>query len=424
LTDTCIQYSDSEKSATSNAAVCAPESQISAAAFTTRNNTLTKDYVTCTDWTSLVSTTNGTCVEGVTNEGNCGYGPGVSTQLCAACDPTGNNTVSSCCYDQKTDLSACANYGHPGAAAVRATASAAPGFVSATGSSSTAAASNTGGAGGTSAGSNASSGNVGSTGLTGGQLAGIIVGSIIGALILGALLALLLFGLCKKKRNRDPEGSRGLVYAGAGRSSTGEKPWQNQSETGTQRSVGESPLDGEKNLSPMSGDNAKLAGAGAGAGALGAAAIASSNSSPEARPDSQLSSGTGGSDGRGTTVAEVRDQYTGQMIAPGETLVAIYPYQASLNDELTLAVDDKVTVLTLFDDSWMKCRNTRGQEGMIPLVCVSSMKGDVPGRARAGTGSEDGFTSGGDYTSSAENAYTADEGGQTSDGGYRSARSR
>lgn len=426
LTDTCLEYRASENDAVANPAVCLPDSELTAAAVTTRNNTLTHDYTSCTQWTSLVSTNNATCVEGVTNEGNCGYGPGVSTELCTACDPTGNVTISSCCYDEKTDLSSCASYGHPGAAAVRATASASPGFVSSTSS-----AGGSGATGGSSsAGSNASN-DVGSTGLTGGQLAGIIVGSIIGALLIGALLAWLLFG--RKRNNKDPEASRGLVYGGAGRSSSGEKPW-NQSETGTTRSLGESPM-GEKNQSPASGDHAKLAAVGAGtagigAGAIGAGALGSSshNTSPQARPDSQLSSGTGGSDGRGTTVAQVKDQYTGQDIFPGEEVIAIYPYNASLNDELTLEPDQKVTIVRLYDDGWALGRTKDGHEGALPLVCVSSTKGEIPGRGGNGTGTgtsdDEGLTSGAEYTSSVDGAVTAEEGGFTSDAtGYRSARS-
>lgn len=348
--------------------------------------------------------------------------------MCTACDPTGNVTISSCCYDEKTNLSSCASYGHPGAAAVRqgtaavrATASASPGFVSVTSS-----AGGSGATGGTSAGSNASNG-VGSTGLTGGQLAGIIVGSIIGALLIGALLAWLLFGFCRKRNNKDPEASRGLVYGGPGRSSSGGKPW-NQSETGTTRSLG------EKKQSSASGDHAKLAAVGAGAaraGAIGAAALGSSshNTSPQTRPDSQLSSGTGGSDGRGTTVAQVRDQYTGQDIFPGEEVIAIYPYNASLNDELTLEPDQKVTIVRLYDDGWALGRIKDGQEGAIPLVCVSSTKGEIPGRGGNGTGTgtsdDEGLTSGAEYTSSVDGAVTAEEGGFTSDAtGYRSDRSR
>lgn len=360
-----------------------------------------------------MSENNATCIDGVTNEGNCGYGPGVSTQLCTACDPTGNMTVPACCYDSKTDLSQCASYGHPGASLVRATSSAPPGFASPT---ATATNSNDQGAAANQDNSN--------SGLSGGQLAGIIVGCIVGALLIGALLAWLLFS--RRRRNGNPEASRGFFYGAAGRSSSGDKAW-NQSEEGTTRSLGESPM-GEKHAG-SSGHGPAAVGAGVGAGALaGGAAMAgaSQRNSPEKRPDSQLSSGTGGSDGRGTTVAQVKDQYTGQDIFPGEDVVAIYPYNASLNDEITLEPDQKVTILRLYDDGWALGKTRDGQEGALPLVCVSSTKGDVPGRAGAGGGTtseDDGMTSGAEYTSSVDGAVTAEEGGFTSDAtGNRSQR--
>jgi hypothetical protein len=424
-----LQYRASENDIVSNAQLCTPDAQLTSYQYGVRNATLLHDYTSCTDWTSLVSTNNATCIEGVTNEGNCGYGPGVSTQLCTACDPTGNVTISSCCYDDNTDLSSCASFGHPGAAAVRATSSATPGFASATGSSSSSTPTNTNASG-------AANQSNKSSGLSGGALAGIIVGCIVGALVIGGILAWLLFG--RKRRNNDGEDGRGLVYgAAAGRSSSGEKTW-NQSEEGTTRSIAGSPM-GEKGGESPATASMGIGGAGTGAGlatgavvgggavaAGGAAAAAAGarNNSPQNRPDSQLSSGTGGSDGRGTTVALVRDQYTGQDIFPGEEVVAIYPYNASLNDELTLEPDQKVKILRLYDDGWALGKALDGREGAIPLVCVSSTKGDVPGRAGVGTGTseDDGLTSGNEYTSSVDGAVTAEEAGFTSDArSYRTA---
>lgn len=324
--------------------------------------------------------------------------------------------MPTCCFDRKTDLSQCTSYGHPGAAAILPTSSAAPGFAS---PSATAPSNNSNDNQGAAA-NRASDG----AGLSGGQLAGIIVGCIVGALLIGALLAWLLFA--RRRRNQDPESSRGLVYGGAGRSSSGSKAW-NQSEEGTTRSIGGSPL-GEKQPG-SAGHGLGTMGAGAGAGALAGAALGGSTQHNEGkeRPDSQVSSGTGGSDGRGTTVGQVRDQYTGQDIFPGEEVVAIYPYNASLNDEITLEPDQRVTIMRLYDDGWALGKTQDGQEGALPLVCVSSVKGDVPGRAGAGpngtTSEEEGMTSGAEYTSSVDGAVTADEGGFTSDAtGNRSQR--
>ncbi|PWN92661.1 hypothetical protein FA10DRAFT_220976, partial [Acaromyces ingoldii] len=424
--DTCIEYSDSENTIVANPQICTPTDSLTYDHNQTRAATLLKDYVTCTNWTSLVSTNNATCVSGASNEGNCGYGPGVSTQLCEVCDPSGNRTVPACCYDRQTDLSQCASYGHPGAAAVVATTSVATGFQTATSSSSTGQA--TGSGGSSRAGQDNQNGG-GGTNLSGGQLAGIIVGCIAGAALLGAFLAWLLFG--RRRRNKqDHEASRGLVYGAAGAGAAGAASREknsggwNHSDADTARSLGGSPAD---NKSPRSMDGgaplvggAALAGAGAGAGA-GAAAAGAASASHD-RPQSGLSSGTTGSgtDGRGTTVAVVKDQYTGQDIFPGEEVVAIYPYNASLNDELTLEPEQRLTVLRLYDDGWALGRTLDGKEGALPLVCVSSAKGDAPARLRAGsardtttgTSDDEGLTSGneGGFTSSVDGAVTADEG--------------
>lgn len=92
--DTCLAYSDSQKELVANPAICAPDSTLGTARNATRYATLNRDFVSCTDWTTLVSLDNTTCIEGASNEGNCGYGPGVSTQLCQACDPSGSELAA------------------------------------------------------------------------------------------------------------------------------------------------------------------------------------------------------------------------------------------------------------------------------------------------------------------------------------------
>ncbi|CEH19481.1 hypothetical protein CBOM_06802 [Ceraceosorus bombacis] len=349
--DTCLTYSAAQSEIVQNPAICTPDANLTTARNTTRYNTLQRDYVTCTDWTSLVSTNNQTCVEGDANEGNCGFGPGISNQLCAACDPSGNRTVPACCYANNTALSGCASYGHPGAAAILPTTSVGTAMASPTASSSSSApSSNPSGAG--SAGTDQAGSSSEGTGLSRGGLAGLIVGVIIGALVLGGLAVFALLG--RKRRNES--GAAG-VYPDPNR--------------------------------PISGVT--------------------------------TSSGT---DGRGTTVASARDQYTGQEIFPGEDVIAVYPYNASLNDELTLEPDQRITIVRLYDDGWALGRAADGQEGALPLVCVSSTKGEIPriGGGSSGTGTGTGtetenesgneaFTSG----ASVDGAVTADEGGFTSD---------
>lgn len=374
-----------------------------------RSYWLNRDFVQCTDWTTLTSTNNQTCVLGIENEGNCGFGPNVNYQLCQYCDTSGNKTVSPCCFDAKTDLNQCASFGYPQAAAISPTMSVSTNIgasatsISPSGTNSAQAAYTT------------------SNGLSGGQLAGVIVGSIVGALLLGALLAYLLFG--RNRSRRDPEKAGGIT-AGGGvynndsneKAGAGTSGWKHSSDTAAATTTRETPdqkMASGSSPSPMGGEAIVAGAAGVGAaGAIGAGAVAAGGAE-EARPVSSLSNTTS-TDGRGTTVPMVKDQYSGHEIRANDTVVAIYPYTASLNDELSLEPDDVLTVVRLYDDGWALGKTGAGQEGAFPMVCVTSSKGDAPRTSEDG-----GYTS--QFTSSVDGAVTADE-GFTSDA--RSARSR
>jgi hypothetical protein len=333
--------------------------------------------------------------------------------------PSADRTIDACCFDQNTSLSQCASYGHPAAAAIIATTSVATGLATATSSSSSQRPTNSGAAG-SSASDNSSSTN-GAANLSSGALAGLIIGVIIGALVLGAFLALVVF----RRRRNGHQGGIAPMYAAhnGARSGSTEKPWQHSEDgMGHGRSMDASPLSNEKGIGGSGG--AALAGAGVGAGVVGAAAAAAGSSRDHSsedrqeRPISGVTTQSSGTDGRGTTVPMVRDQYTGQDIYPGEEVIAIYPYNASLNDEITLEPEQLVTIVRLYDDGWALGRTSDGTEGALPLVCVSSTKGEIPrvggtgsGTTGTGTGTEDdGMTSGNEFTSDADGAVTADEG--------------
>ena len=67
----------------------------------TRAETLQKDFVDCTDWTTLATNNSESCVSGEQNgEGNCGYGSS-TVQLCSHC---GGDEVDDCCYDCESPL--------------------------------------------------------------------------------------------------------------------------------------------------------------------------------------------------------------------------------------------------------------------------------------------------------------------------------
>ncbi|PWN24110.1 hypothetical protein BCV69DRAFT_20316 [Microstroma glucosiphilum] len=422
---TCTQYSQSEYAFVANASYCTPTADLTDPAWAvTRNNTLTSDYQSCTDWSSIYTANDTSCVLGVSNEGNCGFGDGPNAQLCGYCDLASKSSVPSCCYEDKTDLSGCAAFGYPAAAVIKPTFSVPAGTTSQNGA-----------VAGMSSGGN---------GLSKGALAGIIIGSIIGGLLLLALLGLLIWCCCcggrRKRKQREPENEAAVAGAprAASSSSPSEKPYHASQDSARSRN--------------LSQDKGGLAAGALGGAALGAAAASGKHSptqdpsAPGTGSDSRpLSTATSGTDGRGATVSSVRCQYTGQDIAPGDTVVAIYPYSAGLSDELDLTPEsrEELSVVRIYDDGWCLLRTPSGKEGAAPLVCCQSSKGELPAHMRHGSsgafdssggttsGNTDDETSGSrsgglgmrappNMSSSNTDGYQT-AGGYTSGGGYQTA---
>jgi hypothetical protein len=70
-----------------------------------RAATLRKDFVDCTDWTTLTTNNSESCVSGEDNgENNCGFGTS-TVQLCGFCS---GDSPDSCCYACKSGLRGCA----------------------------------------------------------------------------------------------------------------------------------------------------------------------------------------------------------------------------------------------------------------------------------------------------------------------------
>ncbi|SPO45047.1 uncharacterized protein PSANT_02733 [Moesziomyces antarcticus] len=447
--ETCNQFASSEEDIVDNTAYCRSTNELNSFQRSVRQDTLSNDYYTCTDYSSLATTNVNSCATGIENEGSCGFGYSID-QLCAFCDPAGGLTPPPCCTESRTDLSQCAQWGHPLAATIRPTttiatnvpgaaqstaaagASASANSATVTGAAASATATNGGntgnGSNGANGGSSRASGAAASStaamGAAGAnmagegqqlvsandqvfskaELAGIIVGCCVGAALLGALLAL----LCFRRRGDKGDTEKNTIYGDAANESHVERPWIQSEEA-----MLKSPELGRPST------DAKFANA-AGVGALtGAAAVAAAKGrdSADERPNSAMSGETG-TDGRGTTIPAVKDQYSSHDICPGETVVAIYPYNATLNDEITLQPDDVVTVQRLYDDGWALGRTEAGGEGAFPLVCVTSTKGGTSGSGEnLGGSTSGGVTSAneGGVTSSADGAVTAEEGGFTSD---------
>ncbi|CAO1625248.1 unnamed protein product [Sympodiomycopsis kandeliae] len=434
--ETCQDYSDSEHDFVNNATYCTPTDQLRPRNLTTiRQNTIENDMESCTSWTALYSADTKTCISGIDNEANCGWGFGVSDQLCSYCDSTNGKSIASCCYDSRTTLTGCAALGYRAAAQIKPTSTSTAGRPSDTGS----------GAGDT----NGDDDEGGTTHLSGGQLAGIVIGCVAGALLLGALLAWLLLRNRRNQNNAagqkmEPESqsdTAGMIAgaAAAPSNSPREKPYTFSEESArlpSQEKTSAQYNNGSTGSGPFS--NGLGAGAAAGVGAAGLAGAGALAAGGDRPLSTATSSGT---DGRGTTVSSVRCQYTGQDISPGDSIVAIYPYKAGLSDELDLVPEshELLSVVRIYDDGWCLLRRlSDGKEGAAPLVCCQSSKGELPAHMRrrngndSSTGTGTGTTGTGtdtetgtdsysnnQHTSSVGGAVTADEFGFTSDAASR-----
>lgn len=90
---TCLEYSASEGQVVNDTLFC-PGPDLTNG---NRSANVYKDYVDCTNWTTLATNDTTYCVPGESNEGSCGYGSS-TTQLCSFCSAS---TPDDCCYSRK-----------------------------------------------------------------------------------------------------------------------------------------------------------------------------------------------------------------------------------------------------------------------------------------------------------------------------------
>jgi len=58
------------------------------------------------------------------------------------------------------------------------------------------------------------------------------------------------------------------------------------------------------------------------------------------------------------------------LISPSSATV-ICTFIVTLPDELSIKVGETVRVLAEYDDGWVLCMNADGEQGMVPLECLS-----------------------------------------------------
>ena len=88
---TCLDYSANEYLLVNSTEYC-PGPDLTNG---NRSFQLNKDYVDCTNWTTLATNDTSTCVMGDSNEDNCGFGSSTD-QLCGHCS---GSQPDDCCYE-------------------------------------------------------------------------------------------------------------------------------------------------------------------------------------------------------------------------------------------------------------------------------------------------------------------------------------
>ncbi|KAF7194129.1 hypothetical protein HII31_04537 [Pseudocercospora fuligena] len=342
--DSCAEYAQSEQEITASN-ICG----------TAGNNALTQIRADFTNCALPASSITGSCIEAVENQGeNCGFTDNLSG-LCSYCSASSPNATDSCCvFSNTTDR--CDGVTLP----IIASASLQPVTVTASAT------------GRPTAGAGQSSGN-NDNGLSGGQIAGIVVGSILGAL---ALLALIIAGclLLRRHRNSSPatsvfnqpstgrspqmafnDGTRdgqeraGLAVLPGGRvarmsalegssSSDHNVPYA----MGYTKDMSED--DAPEQLAPPPKRSGSLSsGSQLAIGAAGVADTSPSSGAEYTSPESQ---------GQSEQLNFFKDYYSQDEIRPGDLVSTLWAYEPRAADEFQLERGDMIKVIGIWDDGW------------------------------------------------------------------------
>ncbi|KAI5868493.1 hypothetical protein GGS23DRAFT_33601 [Durotheca rogersii] len=373
--DSCAHYAESE-------AYLAADTNLCPSSSNNRQDQIRADFVNCALPADSLSSSS--CIQGIANEpDNCGYGSS-TIGLCSYCASGGINSTDTCCYNSNVEQR-CANVVLP---TITSTIT----FGAPT---STATSDNT---------ATPVEGESARGGLSGGAIAGIVVGSLAGV----ALLAILAF-MCIRLRGRRGGSQKGSVLNQPSPTRKGLQTAQIPANTAPQgyeilpggRIARMSALEGHSGESSSRRGGSKHTGSMGGTAAAGAAGgfmagrrrggdnHSSSDSFGESpgsearvgvlrpppmniRRNGSLSSNSvlAGEDPQSPTSAGgmssppgvnsqqseqlpfFKDYYSQDDIHPGEHVAVLWAYQPRASDEFSLERGDMLKVVGIWDDGW------------------------------------------------------------------------
>ncbi|KAK1988679.1 SH3 domain-containing protein [Colletotrichum cereale] len=363
--DTCAEYAQGEALLTSDSNLCGTPGN-------NYMNQIRADFTNCALPADSLSSSN--CIQGITNErDNCGYGNS-TVGLCSYCSSGGINSTDTCCYNSNID-ERCAGVTLP---SIFPTMTFTPPTATATPTpSSTAAA---------------------AAGLSGGAIAGIVIGSVAGALLLAGLIFACIL-LAKRRRRGSQSGSIFNQPTPSRQGPATVKIPPNQATGGYEvlpggRIARMSALESASDtaLAPPSRSSGPTAAAAVGGAAAGYMAGrrrgddpsssefgdspqsstragvlrppptnirrtgSLSSSSVLADPQSPTSAGMSSPQGMTSQQSEqlpfFKDYYSQDDIHPGDRVATLWAYQPRAPDEFALERGDMLKVVGIWDDGW------------------------------------------------------------------------
>lgn len=364
--DTCAQYAQSEAFITANKNLCQNPSK-------DLGDLIRADFTTC----GLPDRSlTGKCITGADNEpDNCGFG-GNTIGLCTYCAAGGTNSTDTCCYNSKAE-SRCEGVKLPTITPTVTFLTSSTTSASTTATSTTPAQQTT-----------TSAAAAGGTKLSGGAIAGIVIGAIAGI----ALIAFLLF-FCLRTLRKRKGSQQGSIFnqPAPSRKATPATSQQNQAPQGYEvlpggRIARMSALEGHSGHSAAQHRSTRSNSMYATSGKKGSDESSSDEYAdvpefeqrgalrppPMARRHGSLSSASVlGSDGQLSPVTSggfsspqgmmsqqseqlpfFKDYYSSDDIHPSDRVSVLWAYQPRAGDEFALERGEMLKVIGIWDDGW------------------------------------------------------------------------